>query len=70
MIELRYEYYRMGSPCPLCECMISRFRTAQHQLQNIVRQFRIYRKIIKTKPITYRRADGTYEYENYDCYQP
>ena len=30
--ELRYEYHRMEIPCPLCECMISRFRTAQHQV--------------------------------------
>ena len=29
--ELTYAYYRMESPCPLCECMISRFRMAQHQ---------------------------------------
>ena len=32
--ELRYEYYKMEIPCPLCEWMISRFRMAQRQLSN------------------------------------
>ena len=30
--DTRYEYRSMEIPCPLCECMISRFRMAQHQL--------------------------------------
>jgi hypothetical protein len=29
--EPRYEYRSMEIPCPLCECMISIFRMAQHQ---------------------------------------
>jgi hypothetical protein len=32
--ELKYAYYRMEIPCPLIECMISRFRLAHHQLSN------------------------------------
>ena len=32
--ELRYEYYKMESPCPLCECMLCRGSMAQHQYVN------------------------------------
>ena len=53
----------MGSPCPLCEYMISRFKMAQHQLPKDCNAIQDMEKNQTTKPITYRRADGTYEYE-------
>ena len=70
--ELRYEYYRMEIPCPLCKCMINRLRIAQHHLskEKKVSGNSGYRLIKTTKPITYRRDDGTYENKNYDFYTP
>ena len=63
----------MGSPCPLCEYMISRFKMAQHQLPKDCNAIQDMEKNQTTKPITYRRADGTYEYEkkiatSHNCY--
>ena len=47
--ELRYEYYRMEIPGPLSECMISRFRMAQHQLPKTCKAIQ---EIEKTKQQT------------------
>ena len=65
-VELRYEYYRMEIPCPLCECLISRFKMAPHQLSKKCKAIQEIEKNKTTKSITYKRADGTCEIKNYD----
>ena len=55
--DTRYEYRSMEIPCPLCECMLSRLRMAQHQLSKTLKAI----QDIEKKPIAYCRADGTYE---------
>ena len=47
----------MDIPCTLCECMISRFRLAHHQLSKECKAIQDIENQT-TKPITYRRVDG------------